>query len=164
MRRPRDVFGKTLAQKVQKRAPEYHFYIILTLGLCCAELLSPTLRAHQTLLSTGILQARILEWVAMSSSRGSSQPRSPKLQMDSLPSDPPGKPMNTGMDNLSLLQGIFPIQESNLSLLHYRWIFYQLSYQGSSNFCFFCSNYFFPSVARKRGEFWFEACCGTRGS
>ena len=33
----------------------------------------------------GILQARILEWVAMLSSRGSSQPRSPTLQADSLP-------------------------------------------------------------------------------
>ena len=33
------------------------------------------LLAYQTPLSMGILQARILEWVAMSSSRGSSQPR-----------------------------------------------------------------------------------------
>ena len=43
-----------------------------------------------------ILQARILEWVAMSSSRGSSQPRnqtpSPALQVDSLPTKPRGKP------------------------------------------------------------------------
>ena len=31
--------------------------------------------AHQASLSMGILQARILEWVAMPSSRGSSQPR-----------------------------------------------------------------------------------------
>ena len=31
--------------------------------------------AHQTPLAMGILQARILEWVAMHSSRGSSQPR-----------------------------------------------------------------------------------------
>ena len=31
--------------------------------------------AHQAPLSMGILQARILEWVAISSSRGSSQPR-----------------------------------------------------------------------------------------
>ena len=43
-----------------------------------------------------ILQARILEWVAISFSRGSSDPgiklRSPALQADSLPSEPPGKP------------------------------------------------------------------------
>ena len=36
---------------------------------------TPWTIAHQTLLSTEILQARILEWVAMPSSRGSSQPR-----------------------------------------------------------------------------------------
>ena len=43
-----------------------------------------------------ILQARILEWVAIPSSRGSPDPgieaRSPALQMASLPSEPPGKP------------------------------------------------------------------------
>ena len=43
-----------------------------------------------------ILQARILEWVAFPFSMGSSQPgikpRSPALQADSLPSEPPGKP------------------------------------------------------------------------
>ena len=43
----------------------------------------------------GILQARILEWVAIPFSRGSSQPRSqprsPILQVNSLPSEPPGK-------------------------------------------------------------------------
>ena len=35
----------------------------------------------------GILQARTLEWVAISFSRGSSQPRSPGLQVDSLLSE-----------------------------------------------------------------------------
>ena len=39
-----------------------------------------------------VLQARILEWVAILFSRGSSQPRSPALQTDSLASEPPGKP------------------------------------------------------------------------
>ena len=46
----------------------------------------------------GILQARILEWVAVSFSRGSSQPRiqpgSPVLLADTLTSEPPGKPYN----------------------------------------------------------------------
>ena len=41
----------------------------------------------------GILQARILEWVAVPFSKGSSQPRSPTLQADSLPAEPPGKPV-----------------------------------------------------------------------
>ena len=67
--------------------------------------------AQQALLSMGILQAGILEWVAMPSSRGSSQPgikpRSLTLQVGSLPSEPPGKPMNTGMGSLFLDQGIF---------------------------------------------------------
>ena len=43
----------------------------------------------------GISQARILEWVAISFSRGPSQPKdgpgSPALQADSLPCEPPGK-------------------------------------------------------------------------
>ena len=89
--------------------------------------------AHQALLCMVMLQARILEWVAKPSSRGSSQPRSPALQVDSLPSEPPGKPKNIGMGSLSLLQGIFPTQKSNQSLLHCRRIFYQLSYPGRSN-------------------------------
>ena len=79
----------------------------------------------------GILQARILEWVAFPFSRESSQPRCPALQVDSLPVEPQGKPKNTGVGSLSLLQQIFPTQESNQGLLHCRWILYQLSYQGS---------------------------------
>ena len=59
------------------------------------------------------------------------EPRSPALQADSLPSEPPGKPQNTGVGKLSLLQGIFPTQESNLYLLHSSQILYQWSYQGS---------------------------------
>ena len=39
----------------------------------------------------GILQARILEWVTISFSRGSFQPRSLALQADSLPSELPEK-------------------------------------------------------------------------
>ena len=38
---------------------------------------------------------------------------------------------NTGVGSLSLLQGIFPTQELSWSLLHCRWILYQLSHQGS---------------------------------
>ena len=60
-------------------------------------------------------------------SRRSFQPRSPTSQADS---EPPGKPKNTGVGSLSLLHGIFPIQESNWHLLHCRQILYQLSYQG----------------------------------
>ena len=44
--------------------------------------------------------------------------RSPALQTDSLPSEPPGKPRNTRVGSLSLLQWIFLTQESNCGLLH----------------------------------------------
>ena len=57
--------------------------------------------------------------------------RSPTLQADSLPTEPPGKPQNTGVVSLSLFQGIFLTQESNRGLLYCKWILYQLSYQGS---------------------------------
>ena len=123
----------------------------------------------------GILQARILEWVAIPFSRTSSQPRdqiqvscmaggffitwatkvaqeywtgkpipsprdlpnpgiksrSPALQVDSLPAEPQGKPKNTGVGSLFLLQWIFLTQELNWGLLPCRWILYQVSYQGS---------------------------------
>ena len=59
------------------------------------------------------------------------KPRSPVLQADSLPAEPPGKPKNTGVGSLSLLQWIFPTQESNWGLLHFRQILYQLSHKGT---------------------------------
>ena len=59
------------------------------------------------------------------------EPRSPTLQADSLPAEPYGKPKNTGVGSLSLLQWIFLTQESNQGLLHCRQILYQLSYEGS---------------------------------
>ena len=91
---------------------------------CCAAYLLSRVRffvtpwsvARQAPLTMEILQERILEWVAMPSSRGSSWPRSPALQSDSLPSEPPGKPMNTGVGSLSLL--LESTQESNRDLLH----------------------------------------------
>ena len=55
--------------------------------------------------------------------------RSPTLQVDSLPAEAQGKHENTAVGSLSLLQRIFPIQESNWGLLHCRQIIYQLSYQ-----------------------------------
>ena len=45
------------------------------------------------------------------------------------PWDCPGK--NTGVGYDALLQGTFPNQGSNSGLLHYRWILYLLSHQGS---------------------------------
>ena len=116
--------------------------------------LSPTLCNPMDYTVRGILQARILEWVAFPSSRTSSQPRDrtqvshnaggffpsisevkvaqlhPTLWPHGLysPWNSPGQ--NTGVSRLSLLQGIFPTQESNPGLLPCKQIFYQLSYPG----------------------------------
>ena len=83
----------------------------------------------------GILQTRILEWVAIPFSRKSSQSRDQTqvshLQADSLPFEPPGKPKNTGVDSQSLLQWNFLTQEWNQDLLQCRQLPYQLSYPGS---------------------------------
>ena len=38
---------------------------------------------------------------------------------------------NIGVGSLSLLQQIFPTQELNQGLLYYKWIHYNLSYEGS---------------------------------
>ena len=57
--------------------------------------------------------------------------RSPSLQADTLPAEPPGKPKNTGVGSLPLLQWIFPTQGSNWGLLHCRQILYHLNTQGS---------------------------------
>ena len=60
----------------------------------------------------GILQARVLEWVAIPFSRGSSQPRiEPRysaMQVDFLPAELPRKPKNTGVGSLSFLKQIDP--------------------------------------------------------
>ena len=62
--------------------------------------------------------------------------RSPKLQVNSLPSEPPGKPKNTGVGSLSLLQGNFLTQESNWGLLHCSWVLYHLNHHGSPSWIY----------------------------
>ena len=84
----------------------------------------------------GILQARILEWVTISFSRGSSWPRDRTWVSCTAsgfltfwatysPWNYPGQ--NTGVGYLSLLQRIFPTQGLNPGLLHCRQILYQLN-------------------------------------
>ena len=104
-----------------------------------------TLRDHMDYSVHGILQARILERVALPFSSGSPfpspvdipnpriEPRSPALQAVSLPAQPQRKSEYMGVGSLSLLQQIFLTQELNHGLLHLRQILYQLSYQGSPN-------------------------------
>ena len=75
----------------------------------------PTLCDHMNYTVHGVLQARILELVAVPFSKGSSQPRD-QTQVSLIAggfftSWTQGKPKNTGVDSLSLLQQIFLTQE-----------------------------------------------------
>ena len=103
---------------------------------------SPTIESCSVALDSlqchGTLQARILEeWVALPFSRDLPKPRikprSPALQVDSLPAKTQGKPKNTVVGRLFLLQWIFLTQELTQRFLHCRKILCQMSYQGSSN-------------------------------
>ena len=105
----------------------------------CSAVLSPVwlfptswTAVYQAPLSMGNLQGRILEWVAMPSSRGSSQlrDRTQVSQVDSLLSEPPEKPEYTGVGSLFLLQGSSWHRNRTGVFLHCRQILYQLSYQG----------------------------------
>ena len=86
----------------------------------------------------GILQTRILEWVAFPFSWGSSQPRDQTqichIVGGSLLAEPPEKPKNTEVGSPSLLQWLFLTKELNRGLLQCKQILYQLSYQGSPNY------------------------------
>ena len=99
----------------------------------------------------GIFQAKVLEWVAISFSRGSSQPRELNPGHPHCESERKWKSLSHvrlfvtpwtiwsmdlsrseyGVGSLSLLQGIFPIQGSDPGFLHSRQILNQLSHQGS---------------------------------
>ena len=78
---------------------KYNAIYVINLNLSCVKFA----QSHLTLCDPmdytvhGILRAGILEWVAFSISRGSSQPRiesrSPALRADSLPAEPQGKPL-----------------------------------------------------------------------
>ena len=84
----------------------------------------------------GILQARILEWVAFPFSRGSSQPRD-QTQVSHIigrfftSSATREAQEYSGVGSLSLLQANFLTQKLNQGLLHCRQILYQLSHKGS---------------------------------
>ena len=138
--------GKKKKQKTKNPRPLFHEVKVTQ---SCPTLWDPM---HYTV--HGILQARILDWVAIPFSRGSSQSKdwtrvsyvscigrqvlylvSRSVMSNSLwphgllcPWYSPGR--NTGVGSHSLLQGIFPIQGLNPGLLHYRKIIYCLSHQG----------------------------------
>ena len=79
-------------------------YVYVCCVLCLAAWLCPSLAtpwtvAHQAPLFMGILQGRILDWIAIPFSRDPPntgiKPRSRTLQVDSLPSKSPGKPLQS---------------------------------------------------------------------
>ena len=59
---------------------------------------------------------------------------------------------NTGVGSLSLLQGIFPTQGSNLGLPHCRQILYQLSHQGSPKILEWVAYPFSSGSSRPRNQ------------
>ena len=73
---------------------------------------TPWTVVRQAPLCMGIFQAEYWSGLPCSSSGDLPNPgiklRSPALQVDSLPSEPPGKPKNTEVECRSLLQGILP--------------------------------------------------------
>ena len=66
------------------------------------------------------------------------------------PWNSPGQ--NTGVSNLSLLQGVFPTQGSNPGLLHYGWILYHLSHQGSPRILEWVAYFFSRGSSRPRNQ------------
>ena len=109
--------------------------------LSCVQLFAAPWTIHTVY---GILQARILEWVAFPFSRGSSQLRY-RTQVSHIAgrlftSWATGKPKNNGVGSLSPLQRIFLNQELDRGLLHCRQILYQLSNESTKvlHKCFPC--------------------------
>ena len=118
-------------------------FIILITNCCCCWVVSqlfvtPWTAAHQASLLIGFPRQEY--WSGLpcplpghlpDSGIKPTFPASLALQADSLTAEPQGKPKNTGVGSLSLLQRIFPTQELNRGLLHCRQIHYQLNHQGS---------------------------------
>ena len=137
----------------------------------------------------GILQARILAWVAFPFSKGSSQPRdqtqvscvagrfftnwatreahseshsvvSNSLWLHSLCSPWNSPGQNAGVGSLSLLQGIFPTQGSNPDLPHCRWILYQLSHKRSPRILEWVAYPFSNGSSQPRNQTWVSCIAG----
>ena len=89
----------------------------------------------------GILQARILEWIAFPFPRVSSQPRDwkwvPCIAGGFFTSWATGEAQEHWRGSLSLLQWIFKTEGLNWGLLHCRQILYQLTCQGSPSWYYF---------------------------
>ena len=99
-------------------------YVYVCAVLCLVTQLCPTLIpwtvALKAPLSRGILHPRILEWIAMPSPPGDLpklgiKPRSPTLQTDFLPSEPPGKHIYM-KHNSTFQKGILPFMTTWMNL------------------------------------------------
>ena len=108
------------------------FWSFCAFVLCLVTQSCPTLCRTvdcQTPLSMVILQGRILEWVAMPSSRDLSNPgielRYPTLQADSLPSESPGKSLQSFY---TLSKKSLPTQIYTTFSCVFFWNFYRLSF------------------------------------
>ena len=83
--------------------------------------------AHQAPLPMGILQARILEWIAISFSRGSFQPRGRTcISCRFFTTEPPGKPPNASMllkmrRKVGCIGATFVSYTRSCSRFMYRW-------------------------------------------
>ena len=115
---------------VNTRNPPTLCAVLCLIAQACTTLCNPVDCSPPGSSVHGILQSRITEWVAMASSRVSSQPRD-QIKVSRIAGRFftvwAGKPMNTAVGSLSLLQGVFPIQELNQGLLRFRQIPYQLT-------------------------------------
>ena len=89
------------------------------------------------------------------------EPRSPALQVDSLPAEPPGKPKNTRVGSLSLLRQVFLTQELNWGLQHCRQSLYQLCHKRSPRILEWVT-YLFPSGS-PRPRNWTRVSCIAGG-
>ena len=121
--------------------------LVLSHFSCVRLFATPWTVACQAPLSTGFSRQESWSGLPFPSPGGlpnpGVKPQSPALQADSLPSEPPGKPKDTGVGNLSLLQGNFLSQE-----LHWR----LLGCHGKESACNVGDPYSIPGLGRSPGE------------
>ena len=83
------------------RGGRHRFVVLDLVAQSCLTLCDPMDCSPLSSSVHGVLQARTLEWVTLPSSgdlpNPGMEPRSAALRVDSLPSEPPGKPKNTGV-------------------------------------------------------------------
>ena len=92
------------------------------------------------------------------------EPRSPTLQTDSLPSEPPEMRKNIGVGSLSFLQGNLPDPGIKPGSPPCRRILYQLSYQGGLLQLFNINKYFIILLLLLHWVFFAAHCVSLVGS